>query len=96
RSSPTIANGCGSSSYKEEIKFLINSSGIANGTSYWTFVRFNKVSPYTPGAHEVNWSFANLVSDWWLAKIGYNISSGGGYPPYCSSPSGILTGYGSC
>lgn len=54
---------------------------------------------YTDDTWEANWSFANLVSDFWLAKIGYDIVWQSGfwyYRPWCSSPAQILTGYGVC
>jgi hypothetical protein len=36
RSSPSVANGCGSTTYKEETKFPIKSSSIGNNVEYWT------------------------------------------------------------
>lgn len=47
----------------------------------------------------VNWSFANLTTDWWAAKIHYHMESGApyyGYFPTCSSPNSILSGYPGC
>lgn len=98
RSTPIIDNGCGSATYKEETKFYIKSSGIGNAVEYWTYTQSYKYNAIA-GNHEVNWSFSNLLNDWWAAKIGYQIalhSPYATYTPYCSSPSGILTGYSGC
>lgn len=88
-------NGCGSSAYLEETKFFIDKNFIVSGTNYWTLTEYNKVNS-SLGTYEVNWSFSNLASDWWMAKIKYNILSNSDYAPICSSPSNILTYYTGC
>ena len=94
--SPAIANGCGSSTYKEETKFYIQNSGIVSGTQYWTRTNDYKYNA-AAGNYEVNWSFSNVTTDWWMAKIGYKITLGAPYAtytPYCSNPTSILVSTG--
>lgn len=99
RSSPSVANGCGSTTYKEETKFPIKSSSIGNNVEYWTLTRNYKYNAVNGQVHEVNWSFSNLATDWWAGKVRYRMESGApyfGYFPTCASPSGILSGYPGC
>jgi hypothetical protein len=95
---PAVANGCGSNVWKEEVKFrYIDSTRLSQGTQYWTYVSFDKVN-LAAETHEVNWSFSQGLSDYWLAKVGYTIDPGPSkaYSPICSSPSDILSGFAGC
>lgn len=94
---PGTANGCGDGSVKEEVKFYIASGLVNENVGYWTFTRFDKkdLNSGFRGNYEANWSFASLVQDWNLAKIGYCINNGG-YNPSCANPGGVLSSYPGC
>lgn len=73
--SASIANGCGSSNYKEELKIELNENAVTANTWLRHLVTYDEINraqcstAYAEG--QVNYSFSHnhTVSDSWLGKI---------------------------
>lgn len=71
----TLANGCGSNSYKEELKIELNENAVAANTWLRHLVTYDEINRaqcstlYNEG--QVNYSFSHnhAASDSWLGKI---------------------------
>ncbi len=88
-SSWTNANGCGSSSWKEELKIELNEGSMSSGVWYRHKVAYNKSWTGCSGSSgEVNYSFSHdqTWSDSWLGKINYNSC----FDKTGSDPSGMV------
>lgn len=81
----TVGNGCGSSSFYEELKIDIDENAITAETWLRHWVRYAKQGS---GSGEVNYSFSHnhTWSDSWMGKITYD----GNFNRTGSDPSGLV------
>lgn len=84
----TSSNGCGSSTYKEELKIEFDENSISANTWYRHKVVYAKYQICTGGNGEVNYSFSHnhSASDSWLGKITYDTC----FNKTGSDPSGMV------
>jgi len=70
----TSSNGCGNSTYKEELKIEFDENSISANTWYRHKVVYAKCQICTGGNGEFNYSFSHnhTGADSWLGKIIYN------------------------
>ena len=67
----SLANGCGNSSYQEELKIELDENAFSSGQ--WGAHRVS-YTRYGSGAGEVNYSFSHnsTPGDSWLGKLSYD------------------------
>lgn len=82
------SNGCGSSSYSEELKLELNENAVTANTWLRHRVTYNKRNPGSGGDGEVNYSFSHnwATGDSWMGKITYDQN----FNKLGSDPSGMV------
>lgn len=81
-------NGCGSSSYLEELKIELDENAVAANTWIRHLVTYTERNRCSGGDGEVNYSFSNnwSVGDSWMGKINYDQC----YDRTSSDPAGMV------